>query len=54
MFYWVLPSLYRWGTLGCLNSAAMSGFQSSRPSMNMARPMMSLLLSKEISSPKIV
>lgn len=32
----------------------MSGFQSSRWRMNIARPMASLLLSSEINSPKIV
>lgn len=49
-----LPSLYRWGTVACLKSAAMSGFHRSRWRMNIAKPKTSLLLSSEMSSPKIV
>lgn len=45
------PSRYRWGTVGCLCSAAMSGFHSKRFRMNRAMPVTSLLSSKAMSSP---
>lgn len=48
------PSRNRRGTVGCLYSAAMSGFQSKRFRMNIANPVMSLLSVRGISSPKTV
>lgn len=45
------PSRNRRGTVRCLYSPAISGFQSKQLRMNKDNPVMSLLSAKGISSP---